>query len=342
MTFLEKRFSRRQFLQLMGAGALVALLPKPTLWEASAQGARKRPQLGRVCYWNTFVYSEPSVRSKVTAYLDYDDLFRLPEVTIAPDNFDKPKPWYQLADDQFVEAGWIQPVTYEPNVSFEPIPEGGCLGEQTVPIITVNTEPGGWRTQRKYYFSSTHWVMGRHEDSHGLPWYELIDDVNGGSYYVRAYALRLVPKEEFEPIAPDLPLEAKHLELSLSDQTVRAFENDKQVFEAVVSTGLATGSTPLGTFITSRKRPTRRMVNEPASENFYDLPGVPWVSYFTDNGVAFHGAYWHANWGHRMSNGCINMKPEEAKWIYRWCDPKVPFNERYVMEKYGTRVEVLP
>jgi len=114
------------------------------------------------------------------------------------------------------------------------------------------------------------------------------------------------------------------------------------VFNALVSTGLAEGSTPYGTFKTHRKRPYRRMVLQSGDLNVdYDLPGVPWVSYITMSGVAFHGAYWHSNWGHRMSNGCINMRPPDAKWLYRWCNPTVPFDVEYMVGETGTRVDVV-
>ena len=66
--------------------------------------------------------------------------------------------------------------------------------------------------------------------------------------------------------------------------------------------------------------------------------------FFHETGVAFHGAYWHNNFGVRMSHGCVNMRPEEAKWLFRWCDPKfdVPVKDRSGWEKrgYGTMVYV--
>jgi len=42
-----------------------------------------------------------------------------------------------------------------------------------------------------------------------------------------------------------------------------------------------------------------------------------------------------------MSNGCINMKAEDAKWIYRWTNPVVPFDQYYYTEETGTQVDVL-
>ena len=49
----------------------------------------------------------------------------------------------------------------------------------------------------------------------------------------------------------------------------------------------------------------------------YNLPNVPWTMYFY-GGYAIHGAYWHNNFGQRMSHGCVNMKPNEAKWLFNW------------------------
>jgi lipoprotein-anchoring transpeptidase ErfK/SrfK len=71
----------------------------------------------------------------------------------------------------------------------------------------------------------------------------------------------------------------------------------------------------------------------------YELPGVPWVSFFDVNGVAFHGTYWHDNFGYKMSHGCVNMLMEEAKWLYRWVLPDTEFSA-WETRGYGTRVHV--
>ena len=72
----------------------------------------------------------------------------------------------------------------------------------------------------------------------------------------------------------------------------------------------------------------------------YELPGVPWVSFFVSTGVAIHGAYWHDNFGRRMSHGCVNMRPDDARWIYRWT---TPFGgaEDWFVDAPGTRVLVV-
>ena len=71
----------------------------------------------------------------------------------------------------------------------------------------------------------------------------------------------------------------------------------------------------------------------------YELPGVPWVSYFHITGVAFHGTYWHSDYGRPRSHGCVNMRPEEAKWLFRWTTPATE-GEKILTTGYGTSVWV--
>jgi lipoprotein-anchoring transpeptidase ErfK/SrfK len=61
--------------------------------------------------------------------------------------------------------------------------------------------------------------------------------------------------------------------------------------------------------------------------------------YFTNRGHAIHGAYWHNNFGHPMSHGCVNMRPDEARWIYRWTTPAPQVDKREVRGN-GTVVSV--
>ncbi len=69
------------------------------------------------------------------------------------------------------------------------------------------------------------------------------------------------------------------------------------------------------------------------------LPGVPWTAFFAEGGYAIHGAYWHNNFGAPMSRGCINLRPADAQWIYRWITP-LATTEDWEARGYGTRVTV--
>ena len=73
--------------------------------------------------------------------------------------------------------------------------------------------------------------------------------------------------------------------------------------------------------------------------NAYELPGVPWTCFFTKEGHAFHGTYWHENYGVPMSHGCINMRTHEAKWLFRWLRP-IHDGPQLYRRGYGTTVNI--
>ena len=93
--------------------------------------------------------------------------------------------------------------------------------------------------------------------------------------------------------------------------------------------------------MTFHKRPSRHMAAGNLAANGYDLPGVPWVIYFTEEGIAIHGTFWHNDFGRPRSHGCINVAPHVAKWIYRWTNPEVPVHAQSVYKSYGTVLDVI-
>ena len=38
----------------------------------------------------------------------------------------------------------------------------------------------------------------------------------------------------------------------------------------------------------------------------------------TNQDYALHGTYWHNNFGNPMSHGCVNMKTNEASWVFEY------------------------
>jgi hypothetical protein len=121
----------------------------------------------------------------------------------------------------------------------------------------------------------------------------------------------------------------KRIEVDLTRQRVYAFEGTKKVYDFVVSTGLW-GRTPTGEFtIWTKVRSQLMEGGNKAWGTYYYLPNVPYVMFFYNSEVAkmrgfsFHGTYWHHNFGHPMSHGCINMVTEDAKTLYEWATPQV-------------------
>lgn len=114
----------------------------------------------------------------------------------------------------------------------------------------------------------------------------------------------------------------KYIVIDRSDQKLYAYENKILFAEESISTGIELSPTPRGIFHIYKKTPSRYMQGPipDISEKEYDLPGVPWNLYFTEQGAVIHGAYWHDKFGQPWSSGCVNLQPEKAKKIYMWAD----------------------
>jgi lipoprotein-anchoring transpeptidase ErfK/SrfK len=161
----------------------------------------------------------------------------------------------------------------------------------------------------------------------------------------------VVTAEELAPISPNIPPQSKRIEVSISEQMLRAYEDEDIVLQTKISSGNAglnpfnkgiPTSTPKGDFHIEIKLPSKHMGDGLTTDKLsaYELPGVPWVSFFEPKtGVAFHGTYWHDNFGLPMSHGCVNMRTEDAKWLYRWTTPVIKVEQSH-QGGYGTLVKV--
>jgi len=135
-------------------------------------------------------------------------------------------------------------------------------------------------------------------------------------YVSSDYAKLLSVIDEKEEVAST----TKKIVIDLSEQNLYAYDGDEIFMEIKVSTGLKDTPTPRGNFTIFSKTPSRYMQGPlpGISEQAYDLPGVPWTMYFTKQGGAIHGAYWHEKFGEKWSHGCVNLKLDEAEKLYKW------------------------
>lgn len=109
----------------------------------------------------------------------------------------------------------------------------------------------------------------------------------------------------------------KHIYVDLSSQTLYAYQGNTQILKTLISSG-RWRKTPDGNFHIWEKLRATRMTGG-SGDDAYDLPNVPYVMYFY-NDFGLHGAYWHDNFGHTMSHGCVNMRPVDARALFDWVD----------------------
>lgn len=106
----------------------------------------------------------------------------------------------------------------------------------------------------------------------------------------------------------------RYMRVNLDEQKLYAYEDGYLVKSFLISSGRRPRVSPTGEYTIFRKLPVH-LYSGPG----YYLPGVKWnlswrPSYY------IHGTYWHDNFGHPMSHGCINMRTEEAEWVYNFAD----------------------
>jgi lipoprotein-anchoring transpeptidase ErfK/SrfK len=148
-----------------------------------------------------------------------------------------------------------------------------------------------------------------------------------GDWYVAADYVRLFSDAGPSETAGKINASStKRIVIDLAKEVLYAYNGDTLFMQQPISTGLELTPTPVGTFFVHRKMPDSYMQGPipGLSDQYYDLPGVPWDLYFTQDGAAIHGAYWHDHFGQAWSHGCVNLPPDRAKILYEWADLGTP------------------
>lgn len=346
------QYSRRDFLKL-GAMALGSLAFRPY---ANLQDFGDSGDLVRIAITSVSVYSQPNDKSRIVYTRYRDDLLHVYYPVVSEYGPGYNPLWYRVWGG-YIHSAHVQLV----QVRLNPVPSTWAeklqLAEVTVPYaqaIHQNPVTKEWEPVYRLYYGSNHWIAGLDEGPDGRPWYKLQDELFDTLYYyhVPAESLRMIAPEEFAPISPDVPPGQKLIKVSIAQQILTAYEGDKVVMQTKISSGLPDSrpnppggiptDTPKGEFTVQSKMPSKHMGdgNITTDPEAYELPGVPWTCFFVPKtGVATHGTYWHQNYGVPMSHGCVNMKSEEAKWIFRWTTP-VATPDKIETIGYGTRVIV--
>ena len=131
------------------------------------------------------------------------------------------------------------------------------------------------------------------------------------------------------------------IDVELASQTLTAYEGTRPVFATLVSTGIGPQGSPLATPVGTHriwvKLATSTMDNVDDEDvastttirgndedaHRYSIEDVPWVQFFA-KGVALHAAFWHRDFGHIHSHGCVNLAPLDAARLFTFTSPHLP------------------
>jgi hypothetical protein len=252
----------------------------------------------------------------------------------------------------YIYSSVLQPTRNLPNTPIAEMPAGqqGFWAEVTVPLVNLAHEgsvASPWLQDHilfnfppRLYYGQVVWI-DRVRTSNGFPEYRWNEDANGHGYgygasgeyfWADGAAFRILTDADLAPISPDVDPNEKKIQASLDYQTLSCYEGNTEVYFCRISSGLKydpeTGqisdklATPVGNLLTHWKIISLNMT----AGNFqsgYSTPAVPWSTMISGDGISIHGAFWHNAFGEKRSHGCINVTPEDAKWIFRWTTPYV-------------------
>lgn len=356
-------FSRRDFLKLAAASA-GALAFRPFTKLALPEFPQSE-KLGRITVGKMDVYMRPDANSQILGALYEDNVFPwIREVVgLMPGRINQR---FVETPYGFVWGGYVQPMLNQPNVAVTSLPQvslgQGMWVEVTVPYVdlVLDNPPARapWLQYRasiglpaRFFYSQIVWVDQIKTDENGQIWYRLNEKYGSGDFFWgQAEAFRPLTAEEMSPISPDVDPAQKRIIVKIWEQTISCFEGDTEVHFARISSGAlydALGNrvdawaTPVGESPIWRKTVSLPLSGGSASAG-WSLPAVGWVSLFVGTGVAIHSTFWHNNYGEPSSRGCVNVSPDDAKWVFRWSLPPVPNDPGDVTVEWpgGTKVSV--
>jgi hypothetical protein len=198
------------------------------------------------------------------------------------------------------------------------------------------------RRDKRKKFSQLH-LSGREVSIKGKDYSELIDGSWMRTYYIR--------ETNPGPVPENLVPGERWIDVNIKEQTLVAYDGATPVYATMVSSGRKNKknkeldhTTPVGEWHVREKHLTATMDGNgsAAGELPYSIEDVPYVMYYHKS-YAVHAAFWHENYGVRMSHGCVNLSPLDARHIFHFAGPQIPegWHGAWASEENpGTRVLV--
>jgi hypothetical protein len=306
---------------------------------------------GRITEYGTPVRETPGLGTLVARFLERNVVLPLLEEVHSPGGNPNNDLWYRIGDG-YVYTTTVQRIKpYHTPQEIDAMPSDfGFWAEVVVPYTFARSQPSGHvaeddnSTPMVLYYGSVYRVIGIEADAAGFPWYKLQDDKPKAlPIYGLARHLRRIVDGDLTPLSPG---KDKRIVVNLDKQQINCYEDNQIVFSTLTSSGGEGFETPRGEWWVVLKQPSRHMYSDPNQEafsdpNYFDLPGVPFTTFFTTMGHAIHGTYWHGDFGRPRSHGCLNVTPEDARWIFRWSEPAAPYESDFVPGNRQTGTPVI-
>ncbi len=344
---VDMTISRRDFLKLVGGTAgLLALRPFSRV--LPLPDFPKGERLGRLIDGKWELKIAPNDQDATIKDVYGDTIVTWLREVVGRRDTNHLNQRYVETPEGYIYASYVQPVKNLPNIPLQALPAGqaGFWAEVTVPYVDFVLENAlasspwlknaqQWSLPTRLYYSQVMWIdQIKTSEVTGNIIYRINERFGsyGDIFWADGAAFRPITQDEISPITPEFDPNKKHVIANLTYQTLSCMEGDNEVYYCRISSGAkwdAQGnivdnwSTPVGNgHLTWRKSISIHMAGGTVGGG-YDTPGVSWCTFFSGSGVAIHSTFWHNDYGVPRSHGCINVRPDDAKWIFRWSNPAV-------------------
>lgn len=363
--------SRRDFLKLSGLGlGALAFNPLKGVFKniSPLPPFPAGDRLGRVAvtpnFYSTELKGTPDGQAPAIRNVGQDEVVVWQREVVGTDGFGGTSRRWVETPEGYIYAPHLQPVQNLPNKPLSSLPAGkqGFWAEVTVPYVDLRILNSPISPAMKFsmqnnlpirlYYSQVVWIDQVGADANGQVLYRFSESPGhgygyGDLFYAEGTAFRPLTDEDVKAINPNVDPATKRIDVDATGerQTLSCFEGNNEVYFCRISSGYGEAfSTPLGIQAISWKILSIHMAANTASDSGYDTMGVSWPTFFNTNvGAAIHGVFWHNDFGVRRSHGCINVAPEDAKWIFRWTAPFVSLDQSEIKMTWpnvGTPVNV--
>ena len=333
-------WTRRDFITRGAASLALLALPRNYLADI-LPGAEPPPApLGRIASWGSQpVRALPTATANLLSWKRRDEVIPLYAQIVGEPPWPTNPVWY-LTERGYIHSGYVQPVDDKPESEvITEVERPGFWAQVCVPYAEARWLPSSRYVAHKLYYDTVYRVVRAVEDEAGDWWYQLHEGITWSpGPYVPSWSVRRIRPEELTPIAPGFP--DKWMKIEIAKQTLTCYHGRRPVFHRRVASGTWRTPTPLGEYRIVIQRHTRRMMGTLGGSR-YDLPGVAFPVYFNWSGAAIHGTYWHNDFGRRHSRGCVNLTSEDARWLFRWVEPHVPYSDYTVQSRGGEGTPVV-
>jgi lipoprotein-anchoring transpeptidase ErfK/SrfK len=157
--------------------------------------------------------------------------------------------------------------------------------------------------------------------------------------YAREGEVTVASVREKDKMPANVEKEQRWIDVHIRAGTLTAYVGEQPVFTTLVSPGaggygaasasnaelVKQSATPLGVYRVTWKTRAAVMSPEDDDPKKFWIADVPHTLYFRPP-FAIHTAYWHEDFGMPKSAGCINVSPEDGRFLYDWADPPTPPN----------------